>query len=144
MWLIRQLGRHVATGALEELTLTTNGSQLGRMADDLAAAGVRRINVALDTLDPARFKRITRWSSFDKVAEGIAAARAAGLQLKMNMVALKGVNEDEFDPMIEWCGREGHDLTIIETFRWARSMATGPTSTCRCRWSVRGSPGAGR
>ncbi|MFO1068007.1 MAG: GTP 3',8-cyclase MoaA [Geminicoccaceae bacterium] len=115
LWLIRQLGRHVHAGALEELTLTTNGSQLAKMADDLAAAGVRRINVSLDTLDPEKFRRITRWGSLDKVMDGIAAARAAGIHLKMNLVALKGVNEDELDAMLEWCGREGHDLTIIET-----------------------------
>jgi cyclic pyranopterin phosphate synthase len=115
MWLIEQLGRHVRSGALDELTLTTNGSQLGRFAADLHAAGVRRVNVSLDTLDADRFQAITRWGRFDKVLGGIEAAKAAGLAVKINMVALKGVNEDELDRMIAWCGREGFDLTLIET-----------------------------
>jgi cyclic pyranopterin phosphate synthase len=115
MWLIGQLGRHVQSGALDELTLTTNGSQLARFATDLRAAGVRRVNVSLDTLDADRFHAITRWGRFDKVMGGIDAARAAGLAIKINMVALKGVNEDELDRMIAWCGAEGYDLTIIET-----------------------------
>ena len=115
LWLVEQLGRHVAAGALDELTVTTNGSQLERMAAPLAALGVRRINVSLDTLDPERFKAITRWGRFDKVMAGIAAAKAAGLGVKINMVALKGVNEDEIDRMLAWCGDEGFDLTLIET-----------------------------
>jgi GTP 3',8-cyclase len=115
MWLIAQLGRHVRSGALDELTLTTNGSQLERFAGDLARAGVRRINVSLDTLDRDRFAAITRWGKFDKVMAGIAAAKVAGLQVKINAVALKGVNEDELDRMIAWCGAEGFDLTLIET-----------------------------
>ena len=104
-----------ARGALDELTLTTNGSQLARFAGDLARAGVRRINVSLDTLDRDRFAAITRWGKFDKVMAGIEAAKAAGLQVKINAVALKGVNEDELDRMIAWCGAEGFDLTLIET-----------------------------
>jgi cyclic pyranopterin phosphate synthase len=115
MWLIGQLGRHVASGALDELTLTTNGSQLARFATELRAAGVRRVNVSLDTLEPDRFHAITRWGRFDKVMGGIEAAKAAGLAVKINMVALKGVNEDELDRMIAWCGSEGFDLTLIET-----------------------------
>jgi cyclic pyranopterin phosphate synthase len=115
MWLIDQLGRQVGKGALEELTLTTNGSQLARHAGGLYAAGVRRINVSLDTLDPDRFKAITRWGRFDQVMGGIEAARAAGLAIKINAVALKGVNEDELDRMIAWCGEQGFDLTLIET-----------------------------
>jgi cyclic pyranopterin phosphate synthase len=115
MWLVEQLGRHVRSGALDELTLTTNGSQLPRFAEGLAAAGVRRVNVSLDTLDAGRFRAITRWGRLDKVMEGIAAARAAGLYVKINAVALKGVNEDELDAMVTWCGREGFDLTLIET-----------------------------
>jgi cyclic pyranopterin phosphate synthase len=115
MWLIDQLGRHLRSGALEELTLTTNGSQLARHADDLHRAGVRRVNVSLDTLDAAKFQAITRWGRYDRVMAGIEAAKAAGLALKINMVALKGVNEDEFDRMIAWCGSEGFDLTLIET-----------------------------
>ena len=115
MWLIEQLGRHVRAGALDELTLTTNGSQLERFAGDLARLGIRRINVSLDTLDRDRFAAITRWGKFEKVIAGIEAAKVAGLQVKINAVALKGVNEDELDRMISWCGAEGFDLTLIET-----------------------------
>lgn len=115
MWLIRAMGRHVASGALDELTITTNGSQLERFAEELAEAGVRRINVSLDTLDPIRFAAITRWGKLDRVMAGIAAARQAGLAVKINAVALKGVNEDEIDRIIAWCGTEGFDLTLIET-----------------------------
>jgi cyclic pyranopterin phosphate synthase len=115
MWLVEQLGRHVAAGALDELTVTTNGSQLERFAADLFRCGVRRINVSLDTLDRDRFAAITRWGRFDKVMAGIEAAKAAGLKVKINAVALKGVNEDELDRMIAWCGAEGFDLTLIET-----------------------------
>ena len=114
MWLIRRLGRHLDTGALDELTVTTNGTQLARHAADLHAAGVRRINVSLDTLDPTRFAAITRWGKLPKVLDGIAAARAAGLAVKINMVALRGINDDEFDRFIRWCGDNGDDLTIIE------------------------------
>ncbi len=114
MTLVRALGRHLATGALDELALTTNGTQLARYAGELAAAGVRRVNVSLDTLDPGRFRRITRRGRLDSVLEGIEAARAAGLQIKINCVALRGVNEDEFDRLIGWCGDRGLDLTLIE------------------------------
>jgi cyclic pyranopterin phosphate synthase len=115
MSLVQNLGRHLRSGALAELTVTTNGSQLDRFAAELYACGVRRVNVSLDTLDPGRFQAITRWGKYDRVLAGIAAAKAAGLQVKINMVALKGVNEDEFDRMIAWCGAEGFDLTLIET-----------------------------
>jgi cyclic pyranopterin phosphate synthase len=115
LWLVERLGRHVASGALDELTVTTNGSQLAKVAPELVRAGVRRINVSLDTLDPGRFQAITRWGRFDQVMAGIEAARAAGLAVKINMVALKGVNEDEIDRMLAWCGAEGFDLTLIET-----------------------------
>jgi cyclic pyranopterin phosphate synthase len=115
MWLIDQLGRHLKSGALEELTVTTNGSQLARHAEGLARAGVKRINVSLDTMDPARFQAITRWGKFDKVMGGIQAAKEAGLAIKINAVALKGVNEDEIDDMVAWCGDQGFDLTLIET-----------------------------
>src|SRR3954466_6252042 len=115
MWLIEQLGRHLRTGALDELTLTTNGSQLQRFAKDLARCGIRRVNVSLDTLDRERFAAVTRWGRFDQVMAGIAAAKSAGLQVKINAVALKGVNEDELDRMVAWCGAEGFDLTLIET-----------------------------
>jgi cyclic pyranopterin phosphate synthase len=115
MVLIRALGRHLDTGALDELTLTTNGSQLARYADDLFAAGIRRINVSIDTLDEARFQEITRWGRLPQVLEGIAAAKRAGLKVKINTVALKGVNEAEIPSLIEWAHGEGHDLTLIET-----------------------------
>jgi cyclic pyranopterin phosphate synthase len=114
MSLFRSLGRHIATGALEELTVTTNGSQLAKYADELVASGVRRINVSLDTLDAAKFTAITRWGRLDQVLAGIAAAKRAGLRIKINAVALKNFNEDEFDRLVSWCGEEGHDLTFIE------------------------------
>ncbi len=114
MWLVERLGRHLATDALDELTLTTNGSQLGRFADRLAAAGVRRVNVSVDTLDSRKFSAITRWGRLEQVLGGIEAAKRAGLHVKINSVALKGVNDDEFDRLIGWCGAEGFDLTLIE------------------------------
>jgi cyclic pyranopterin phosphate synthase len=114
MSLIRNLSRHLKSGALDELTLTTNGSQLAKHAGELVDCGVKRVNVSVDTLEPAKFTEITRWGKLDKVMDGIAAAKAAGLHVKINAVALKGVNDGEFDSMIEWCGREGHDLTFIE------------------------------
>ena len=115
MELVRALSWHLASGALDELTLTTNGSQLGRYAAALADYGVKRINVSVDTLDPAKFKAITRWGELDKVLAGIAAARAAGIHVKVNAVALKGVNENELDDLIRWAHGEGMDLTLIET-----------------------------
>jgi len=115
MTLFRSLGRHLAKGALDELTLTTNGTQLARHADGLAACGVRRINVSLDTLDAGRFGALTRGGRLAEVLEGLAAARAAGLAVKINTVALKGLNEDEIDDLIAWCGERGFDLTLIET-----------------------------
>lgn len=114
MWLVERLGRHLDQG-LEELTITTNGSQLARFADGLKQAGVRRVNVSLDTLDSAKFTSITRWGRLDQVLNGIQAAKSAGLKIKINMVALKGVNEDEIDRMLAWCGAEGFDLVLIET-----------------------------
>lgn len=114
MTLIDSLGRHLRSGALDELTLTTNGSQLEKYAAPLAAAGVRRINVSLDTLQADRFTELTRWGRLDKVMAGLQAAKAAGLQVKINAVALRGVNEDEFDDLIAWCGKEGFDLVFIE------------------------------
>jgi len=112
--LVTWLGERLGNG-LEELTLTTNGTQLARFAADLRAAGVRRVNVSLDSLDPDRFRHITRRGELADVLGGIAAAKAAGLRLKVNMVALKGLNEDEIAPMARWCASEGHDLTLIET-----------------------------
>ena len=114
MNLFRSLGRHLETGALDELTVTTNGSQLAKYAEELRAAGVRRINVSLDTLDPAKFTEITRWGKLGIVQDGIAAAQRAGLAVKLNTVALKGVNENEFDDIIAWCGDQGLDLVFIE------------------------------
>jgi GTP 3',8-cyclase len=114
MTLVSSLGRHLQSGALDELTLTTNGSQLQKYAQDLANVGVKRINVSLDTLDPDKFRAITRWGDLRKVLDGIEAARAAGLAVKINAVALKGVNEDEFVELIEWAHGLGMDLTLIE------------------------------
>jgi GTP 3',8-cyclase len=118
MTLFRSLGARLGGPAgegLEELTLTTNGTQLARFAEDLYAAGVRRVNVSLDTLSAETFTRVTRWGKIEKTLQGIRAAKAAGLAVKVNAVALKGVNEDEFDEMLAWCGREGLDLCLIET-----------------------------
>jgi GTP 3',8-cyclase len=114
MWLIENLGRQVERGALDEITLTTNGSQLAKYADALKAAGVRRINVSLDTLDERKFAAITRWGRLGQVMDGLAAAKRAGLEIKINTVALKGVNDGEFDDLVAWCGAEGYDLTFIE------------------------------
>ena len=114
MSLFRALSRHLETGALDELTLTTNGSQLTKYAHELADLGVRRINVSLDTLDPHKFAAITRWGRFEQVMAGLEAAKAAGLAVKINAVALRGVNDDELDRMVAWCGEEGFDLTFIE------------------------------
>ena len=114
MTFFRAMSRHLETGALQELTLTTNGSQLARYATDLAACGIRRINVSLDTLDPAKFTAITRWGRLPQVLDGIAAAKAAGLRVKINAVALKGFNEDELFSLLDWCAREDHDMTFIE------------------------------
>jgi cyclic pyranopterin phosphate synthase len=115
MSLFESLGRYLQSGALDELTLTTNGTQLDKYAGALKAAGVQRINISLDSLDPSRFKAITRWGDHAQVMRGIAAAKAAGLKVKINTVAMRGVNEDEFDELIAWCGREGFDLVFIET-----------------------------
>ncbi len=110
----RAMSRHLESGALKELTLTTNGSQLARFAAELAAAGVRRVNVSLDTLDEAKFAAVTRWGRLPQVLEGIRAATAAGLKVKINAVALKGFNEAELFALVDWCAGEGHDLTFIE------------------------------
>ena len=114
MTLFRSLGRHLDSGALDELTLTTNGSQLARYAEELRACGVKRINVSLDTLDPAKFAEITRRGRLDPGREGLAAAMAAGLQVMSNTVALRGVNEDELADLVGWCGAQGFDLVLIE------------------------------
>jgi len=114
MTLVASLSRHLRSGQIDELTLTTNGSQLAKYADALRAAGIRRINVSLDTLDAEKFRAITRWGELDQVLSGIDAAQAAGLKIKINAVALKGVNEDEFLQLIEWAHGRGMDLTLIE------------------------------
>ncbi len=112
MSLVRSLSRHLTSGALSELTLTTNGSQLARFASELADSGVRRINVSLDTLDPEKFRAITRWGDLDKVLAGIEAARAAGLAVKINAVALKGMNEDEIPSLMQWAHGKGMGLDL--------------------------------
>ncbi|MFI5410160.1 GTP 3',8-cyclase MoaA [Kaistia sp. UC242_56] len=138
MSLVRSLGRHIESGQLDELTLTTNGSQLARFASELADAGVRRINVSIDTLDPARFRAITRWGDLDKVMAGLDAAQAAGLKVKINAVALKGVNEHEIDDLLRFAHGRGMDLTLIETMPLGeiegdRTEQYLPLSTVRAR-----------
>ncbi|WP_457937271.1 GTP 3',8-cyclase MoaA [Mesorhizobium sp. 10J20-29] len=115
MHLVRQLSRHLESGALEELTLTTNGSQLTRFAPELVDCGVKRINISIDTLDADKFHAITRWGNLDKVLEGIDAAQAAGLHVKLNAVALKGFNDTEMPELMRWAHGRGADLTVIET-----------------------------
>ena len=115
MSLFRNLSRHLQTGALDELTLTTNGSQLPKYARELVECGVKRINVSLDSRDANKFAEITRWGRLEQVMDGLAAARDVGLAIKINTVALKNINEHEIDEMLGWCGEEGYDLTLIET-----------------------------
>ncbi len=115
MKLVRGLGRHLRSGALDELTLTTNGSQLARFAGELVDAGIKRINVSVDTLDAAKFGTITRWGKLDQVLGGIEAAREAGLKIKINTVALRGINEDEIETLMIWAHERDMDLTLIET-----------------------------
>lgn len=112
--LVRRLGRHVGAG-LDELTMTTNATRLDHYAQEMVDAGIRRINVSLDSLDAGRFRYITRHGDLDQVLRGIAAAKAAGLAVKINMVALAGLNEDEIPAMLRWCVDQGHDLSLIET-----------------------------
>ncbi|WP_084639658.1 GTP 3',8-cyclase MoaA [Kaistia adipata] len=147
--LIRSLGRHIDAGRLDELTLTTNGSQLARFATELVEAGVRRINVSMDTLDPARFRAITRWGDLDKVMVGLDAAQAAGLKIKINAVALKDVNEHEIDDLLRFAHGRGMDLTLIETMPLGevdvdRTEQYLPLSTVRDRleqnWTLRDIP----
>ncbi len=115
MTLVRNLGARLGPDGLSELTLTTNGTQLAKHAEGLYAAGVRRINVSIDTLDPAKFAAVTRWGKLEQVLDGVFAAKAAGLAVKINAVALQDVNEHEYDHMLAWCGEHGFDLTLIET-----------------------------
>ena len=115
MSFMHAMRRHLDSGALEDLTLTTNGSQLSRFAHELVDCGVKRINVSLDTLDPEKFKQVTRWGDLNKVLAGLKAATNAGLQVKINTVALKNFNDIEIDDMLKWCGDQCYDLTLIET-----------------------------
>ena len=142
MELIESLSRHLRSGALDELTLTTNGSQLSRFASQLAEAGVRRVNVSVDTLDHEKFRAITRRGDLGKVLDGIAAAKAAGIAVKINAVALKGLNEYAIADMLEWAHGEGHDLTLIEAMPLGeidedRTDHYLPLSTVRERLSER-------
>jgi GTP 3',8-cyclase len=142
MHLVRALGKHLETGALEELTLTTNGSQLSKYAQELKDAGVRRINVSLDTLDEKKFAEITRWGRIAQVMEGLEAADKAGLKVKINAVALKDVNEHEIAPMLEWAHGRGYDFTLIETMPLGeigedRTDQYLPLSTVRARLEER-------
>jgi GTP 3',8-cyclase len=118
------MSRHLKSGALQELTLTTNGSQLAKFAEPLAALGIKRINVSLDTLDAAKFAQITRWGRLPQALEGIAAAKAAGLRVKINVVALKGFNEDELFSLTDWCAAHDHDLTFIEVMPMGDDMGS--------------------
>jgi len=149
MWLFHSLGKHLESGHLEELTLTTNGSQLPRFAGELKDCGVERVNISLDTLNEQKFRAITRWGDFGKVMAGIDAAQEAGLQVKINAVALKGVNDDEIDDMVRWCHGRGADLTLIETMPLGEIDADRvdqylPLSIVRARlmdnWSLRDIP----
>jgi len=138
MWLIRSLSRHLESGALDELTLTTNGSQLPRFAHELADAGVRRVNISMDTLNPEKFQAITRWGRLEQVMAGIDAAQTAGMHVKINAVALKDVNEDEIEEMLRWAHGRGMDLTLIETMPLGdidgdRTDQYLPLSTVRAR-----------
>ena len=114
MWLVRSLARHLISNALEELTLTTNGSQLAKYSAELADVGVKRINVSLDTLDEEKFATITRWGRLSQVMAGLKAAKKCGLHVKINAVALKGINDGEINHLIKWAGDQGFDLTFIE------------------------------
>jgi cyclic pyranopterin phosphate synthase len=115
MWLFRAISRHLVAGTLDELTLTTNGSQLTKYAQELRDAGVRRVNVSVDTLDAGKFRAITRWGDLDQVMAGIEAAEKAGLAIKLNAVALKGINEHEIEGLVRFAHGRGFDLTLIET-----------------------------
>src|SRR6516165_5745017 len=142
MTLVSSLSRHVASGALRELTLTTNASQLEKFSSELKAYGVERINVSLDTLDADKFRSITRWGELSKVLAGIDAAQAAGLKVKINAVALKGVNEDEISDLLAWAHGRGMDLTLIEVMPLgdvgeARLEQYLPLSIVRARLSER-------
>jgi cyclic pyranopterin phosphate synthase len=149
MWLFRALSRHLEDGSLEELTLTTNGSQLSKFASELYDCGVRRVNVSLDTLNPDKFKAITRWGDLETVLNGITAAERAGLKIKINAVALKGVNDEEIDDLMRFAHGRGADLTLIETMPMGdiegdRTDQYLPLSLVRAqlmdRWTLRDIP----
>ena len=129
LWFCERMGRHLGSGALDELTVTTNGSQLSRFSRQLADAGVKRINVSLDSLDADKFRHITRWGDLDKVKEGLAAAKKAGLAIKINTVALSNFNEDEIETIIRWCGAEGFPPRIWPTALPTASAGRRPIST---------------
>ena len=131
MSLFRGLKRHLESGALDELMVTTNGSQLARFALELAECGVRRINVSLDTLDPDKFRAVTRWGDLAAVLKGVDAAVEAGLKIKINAVALKGFNDREARALVDWAHGRGFDMTFIEVMPSAPWSATAPTSSCR-------------
>ena len=146
--LVRALGRELGAkgenGGLDELTLTTNGMRLAEFAPALKDAGVRRINVSLDTRDPELFAKLTRRDSLPQVLAGIAAARAAGLEIKLNTVALKGLNENELPTLIQWAHGEGFGITLIEVMPLGEVEVTGSITTCRSAKSASGSIGCGR
>jgi cyclic pyranopterin phosphate synthase len=114
MTLVKRLGSYKKNKQLEELTMTTNGELLKKFSSQIYDSGIRRINVSLDTLNAKKFSAITRGANLNKILAGIAEAKACNLRIKINMVALKGVNDDDFDEMIRWCGESGFDLTLIE------------------------------
>ena len=144
MTLVESLSRHLRSGDLDELTLTTNGSQLAKYAAELKARGVHRINVSLDTLDADKFRAITRWGDLDQVLAGIDAAQAAGLKIKINTVALRDVNEGELPDLIGWAHGRGMDLTLIEVMPLGEIGEGRLNNICRCPWCERGSPSASR
>ena len=135
MTFFRAMSRHLESGALKELTLTTNGSQLSRFAGELYDAGIRRVNVSLDTLDEDKFARITRWGRLPQVLDGIDAAQKAGLRIKINAVALKGFNEEELPRITEWCASRGMDLTWIEVMPMGEDI--GDDSRLGQFWSLK-------
>ena len=114
MSFLSSISRHLLSGKLKELTITTNGSQLSKVSRNLVDIGIKRINVSLDSLNPKKFEQITRGGNLQQILLGISEAKAAGLKIKINMVALKKVNEDELDTFVSWCGNQGFDLTFIE------------------------------
>ena len=145
MTLFRLLGRHLDSGALDELTLTTNGSQLSRYAGELYDCGVRRVNVSVDTLDPGKFTEITRRGRLETVLHGLAAAKTAGLAVKINTVALRGINEDELDDLVAWTGKEGFDLVVIEVMPMGDIGGENRLDQyLPLSWSVPGCNGGGR